>query len=174
MKDQNNDLKRVITMATAMERQTEKVEQLTAQLKAAQEELNRIELEDLPALMTELGLQEITLEDGSKIKVVEDLKCAITAKTKEQALNWLVTNNFGGLIKANVSMDVPRGERDTAEELFNYLRDEFPEFEVSLSEKVHPSTLKAFVKEQFGTGKGVPMDLFNVYPFQKAQLKRSK
>ena len=37
---------------------------------------------------------------------------------------------------------------------------------------VHPSTLKAFVKEQIERGKSLPLDILGVYVGQKSEIRR--
>jgi hypothetical protein len=43
-----------------------------------------------------------------------------------------------------------------------------------MAETVHPSTLKAFVKEQLAVGTAVPFDLFGIYPYSRAIIKEKK
>lgn len=164
-----SELKRIVKLAEILVTQTKLQKDLEAKLKIAKADVLRTEREDLPALMEEVGLKEVTLEDGSVIKIVGDVSAGITAKTKTAALDWLLKNNFGGLIKTNIAVSFGRGERDEAEKARDDLTGKYSD--VALSEAVHPATLKSFVKEQLAEGKPVPFDLFNVHPYNKATLK---
>lgn len=165
-----SDLKRVIKLAEVLAEQQARVKRLDEELKEAKKEANRTEREDLPALMSELGVQELTLEDGQKVRIKEEVDARITDKTRPAALQWLRENNFSGLIKTNVSVFFPNGEHEEAERAREALAERYEG--VTMEERVHPATLKAFVKEQMSTGAGVPMDLFNVYPYSKAVITK--
>lgn len=167
-----SDVKRIVILAQLMRQQQERVQELEDQLKDAKEMLRMTEREDLPMLMAELGISELKLEDGSVVKVVEEVDCRISDATRERALKWLADNGFGGLIKTQVVAVFGRGERDQALKAFEKLVDE--PADVSLKEEVHPSTLKAFVKEQIAAGTALPLDAFNVFFYNKATLKAAK
>lgn len=164
------EMERILSLAETLVEQQQEVDQLNEQLKEAKQRLYQTEREDLPTLMIELGLSEITLTDGSRVQIKEDLDAKITEKTRADALRWLLDNGFGGLIKTNVSLAFGRGDHDTAAEVRDRLAEEYDG--VELKEDVHHSTLKAFVKERMAAGDQIPMDLFNVYPYNKAIIKR--
>jgi hypothetical protein len=165
-----SDLERVVKLAELLEEHAANVAELKEELKAAEKALRRVEEEDLPELMSELGLTEIKLENGSVITITEDVKTSITNANAAAAHSWLVENGFGGLIKTAVSVTFGRGDHDTAEAARDALAAEYED--VSLEEKVHHSTLKAFVLEQLRNGQPVPTDLFSVYPYSKAVIKK--
>lgn len=170
-----SDMKRIVTMANQLKDAQDLVTRLEDELSEAKRVLRQIEREDLPMLMAELGISELKLEDGSVVSVKEDCECSITERTREPALRWLAENGFGGLIKVQVVAAFGRGERDEALKVFEKLAADAEEAEgtadVSLKEDVHASTLKAFVREQISEGKPLPLDLFNVVPFNKATIK---
>lgn len=162
-----SDLKRVIDLAKLLVAQRDKVELMEKELKVAQSDLRRIETEDLPELMREIGMASVTLDDGSIIEVADEVQCAITEAARKSAHEWLINNGFGGLIKTEVVVTFGRGERDEAEEFVQQVGDHHPE----LVERVHPSTLKSFVKEQLEKGVAIPFDLFGIHPYSKAKIK---
>jgi len=163
-----SELERVQKLAKLLVEKQAVVKRLDDELKAHKKELLSLEREDLPALMEELGLKDFTLSTGEKIAVVKDVEAAITEKTRYGALRWLLANNFGGLIKTVVSIEFGRGDRNKAEAVREEIAAHYDD--VELLEKVHPSTLKAFVKERMAAGEPVPADLFNVRPFSKAKI----
>lgn len=165
---ENEDLlARVVRMSDVMVRAQARVDELTEQLRLAKQDLAQIETEDLPLLMKELGLQELTLADGSKVAVKEDVNCAITEARRPEAHAWLLANGFGGLIKSEVRVAFDRGEIERAREV----AEKVGGFVV---EAVHPATLKSFVKEQRAAGTNLPTELFGIHPFDKAVLTRPR
>lgn len=164
-----SDLKRIVKLAELLKEQKAAVDQLKQKLKEAEADYRRIEREDLPQLMAEIGVNEITLDSGARVTIAEDVDTRISDANRAAAHRWLIDNGFGGLIKTAVAVTFGRGEHDAAVAVRDSLAREYPD--VSLEERVHHSTLKAFVREQLAEGRGVPMDLFGVYPYSKAIIK---
>jgi hypothetical protein len=167
-----SELKRVIELANLLVTQRTKVDQLTKDLAAEKRDLLRLETEDLPELMREIGMQSVTLEDGSSVEVVDEIDCAISEERRPVAHAWLIENGFGGLIKTEVSVAFGSGELEEATALAEELRGE--DFEPSVVDRVHPATLKSFVKEQMAKGVTIPFDLFGIHPYSKAKFKKAK
>ena len=167
-------LKRVMALAELMVAQERAVAAMENELKDAKAALLKTQTEDLPDLMEEIGMLAVTLQDGSSVKVVEDLTCGITVANRDAAHAWLIENGFGGLIKTQVITEFGRGQLDEA---INYAQEAsrlHPENPAALKDAVHPATLKSFVKEQLESGKeAFPMELFNVRPFNRAKYQKA-
>ena len=168
------DLQRIVKLATHMANQATTVESLEKQLKDAKADLRRIETEDLPELMREVGLSSIDLADGSRVEVLEEVDCSITEARRDAAHGWLVDNGFGGLIKTQVITAFERGEIEAAFEYAQQANAAWPEHPATLKDTVHPATLKSFVKEQLAAGADLPYDLFGVRPYSRAKYRRGK
>lgn len=168
-----SDLKRIVELATLMVAQQRRVEDLKRDLETAQRDLARIETEDLPELMSEVGLNSVTLDDGSVIEVKQDVQCGISEERRNAAHAWLIEHGFGGLIKTEVVVAFGRGEKEAAEE-FSAEVVQLTGHTPAVKEAVHASTLKAFVKEQLEAGVAIPFDLFGIHPYNKAKLKAAK
>lgn len=164
------ELTEIVALAELLIKQRARCEDLEEQAKQAKAAWTRTEQEDLPAAMMEAGLQELTLKDGSKIKLQEDCKAGLTEATRMPAVAWLLEHGFGGMVKTNVAVEFGRGEHDEAEQALAALAAKYPG--ATMQEAVHHSTLKAFVKEQLAAGNAIPMDLFNVHPFTKATITK--
>lgn len=132
------------------------------------ENARRMREESLPSAMNELGLTEVVLGTGEKIKVQLDVYAAIPADQRAKAYLWLEENGFGALIKTEVSVQFGREEREKALELANKLRAEG--LEANADASVHAQTLKAWLREQLGAGKVVPLDLFGARPVSTAKI----
>ena len=163
------DLQRIVQLAQLMKKIAADVAALETQLAERKRAYNKIEQEDLPTLMQELGINSMKLDDGKTIELKSDVKVALTERTREPALTWLRTHGFGGLIKTSVMVTFGRGAHEEAVSVCNALAQEYDE--VTLKEDVHHSTLKSFVMERMKKAEEIPMDLFNAYPFQKVVMK---
>lgn len=160
-------LDRLSKMAQVLLHHQRRVEALTQELADAKTAMLQVEREDLPELMRELEFTLVRLDDGSTIELKDEVDCSITEARRATAHKWLIENGFGGLIRCEVSVKFDRDEREAAWRLAEQIGG-------SVEEKVHPSTLKSFVKEQMEAGRAVPSDLFGVFPYSKAVIKPPK
>lgn len=168
-----SELKRVIILADLLAEQIRRQEDLEEQLKSTKAARQKLENEDLPTLMAEIGLSEFKLEDGSVVAIKEDVQCGISEARRAVALRWLVENNFGGIIKSEVRVAFESSQHDTAEEFAKSLAETFGSA-VNFQEAVHPATLKSFVKERLAQGEDIPFDLFGIHPFSVAKITLPK
>ena len=120
--------------------------------------------------MQTAGLTEIVLSTGEKITITEFYNAHISKANQETAYQWLVQNGHEGLIKNEVSLKFGREEDLIAQETVQALkaRGLAPE----IRQSVHPSTLKAFVKEQLTSGRDIPTEPFGIYIGSKAIIKK--
>lgn len=150
----------------------QRVEDLETELKRTQQDLAKVAQELLPEALAEHGLSELKMADGSKITVAQFVQAHISKDKQEDAFDWLRQHEFDDLIKNVVSLEFGKGEdnqaRDVMEALTN--RGYWPQNKQS----VHPSTLKAFVKEQVEKGAEIPSDLFGIFIGKKAVIKKGK
>lgn len=136
--------------------------------------LNKISMEEIPDMFNALGLQELKLSNGGKIKIIKVYSGSISEENKFAALSWLREHNFGDLIKHEIKAQLGKGEDEKAEQLCEQLLELGINY--TDTESVHAITLKAFIKEQVenmaelpsddlpeGQDDKFPMKLFNVY-----------
>jgi len=171
-KMENTGLKSIAEIARAARNQEEVVNNLEDQLKAAKRELLKLTDEDLPAMLQELGLSSFELDDGSKVTVRPTYGAHIKAENRETAFDWLRQNGFDDIIKNTVSCNFGRGEDREASEFIDYAQG--LGYAAEQKTEVHPSTLKAWVKERVETGETFPMELFGAYVGQRANIVRKK
>lgn len=150
--------------------QSSVVERLTDDLKREQNRLNQLERVDIPQLMSEFGIDQITLTDGTKIRTTKKITASIPSENRTEALHWLTENGYGGIIDTKVIVQFPVEEREAAMSAYSQFLETFGN--VQFDERVHPSRLRAFVKERVEAGdKNFPSDLFNVGSFDQAVIK---
>lgn len=162
-----SDLQRAVQLAELLLKLRDNVARLETELETAKKDMRRVEQEDLPDLMQELGLETFKLKSGETIEVKPEVDCGISEERRAKAHDWLTTNGFGGLIKTEVVAKFGRDEREAAVACAEQIGGE-------MIERVHPSTLKSFVKEQMAAGKPLPFDLFGVHPYNKVKITAAK
>jgi len=143
---------------------------LEEDLKAKKEELRLTSEQELPDAMQAAGLNQIVLSTGEKISIGEFYNAHISKANQEVAYQWLVENGHEGLIKNEVLLKFGREESEVVSETVYALQSRGLSPEVRQS--VHPSTLKAFVKEQFTSGNDIPTEPFGIYIGTKATIKK--
>lgn len=163
-------LKRVMQLAELMLQQNRFVQEIEETLKKAKEDLRRMETEALPDLMTEIGMQAVTLATGEKVEIVPDVECGINQANQEAAFEWLEENGFGALISTKVGASFGKDELELAKSLAEQIQE--MDHDVEFKMAVHPARLKSFVKEQLAANKPLPLELFGVRPFNKAKYKK--
>ena len=143
-------------------------------LRKLKEQYRQLSEEDLPQKMTELGMQDLRLEDGSRITIDMFYATRINKNNRDAAHAWLREQGHGDIIKNQVSVSFGKGEDDTALETMALLEKEglFPD----QKESVHPSTLKAFVKERIESGDNAftpdTQKLFSVYQGKRTKITK--
>ena len=142
---------------------------LKEQLKKKEDYKTKLSEEVLPSLFSEVGLTEVKLSDGRKVKVSEYYRAAIKVENREAAYTWLRNNGFGDLVKNQVTCSFGRNEDEKASSLISDLNEKG--LEPMQREWVEPSTLRAFIREQHEAGKQLPMDLLGAFVGQKTTIK---
>ena len=137
-------------------------------LKIAKNTLQKVSEEEIPSMLSELGLSEITMNDGSKISTSQYYSTRITPDKQEEAFNWLSNNGHGYIIKNTVTVSFGREENDSAVKLADELAGQG--LDPTQKKWVEPMTLKAFVREQVENGNDLPLETFNVYIGQKTRI----
>ena len=149
-----------------------KIEKSEDNLKDLKKEYQRISGEVIPTMMSEMGLAELKLHDGSHLKVSTSYRATITEANKEAAFNWLRNNGLGDIIKNEISVSFGRNEDNKAADYAELAKSSG--FQPTQKMKVEPMTLKALVRERIEAGKEMPTEIFGVYSENKTTIKRSK
>ena len=163
----SDGIQRAVKLAELLIELRGNVTRLESELATAKEDMRRVEQEDLPDLMQELGLETFKLKSGEVIEVKNEVECSISEDRRAVAHEWLTSNGFGGLIKTEVVVKFGRDEHDAAVACAESVGGE-------MIERVHPMTLKSFIKEQMEAGRAIPFDTFAVRPFNKVKITLKK
>lgn len=135
-------------------------------------DLLRLATEDIPELMSELGLEKLRLETGEELTVAREVYASIPKANYEHAMQWLEDKGFGGLIKTELNVYFDRGAQQAALDAYEEMRAKG--FEAETHAAVHPQTLKAFIKERLEANAEFPMELFGARAVNTAKIKPPK
>ena len=176
--DKQDPMKRTDNIQSLAD-QVEKLDSLNKRLalqedniKNTKKDIDRLSGEVIPTMMTEMGLSELKLQDGSHLKVATSYKAHISEANKEMAFNWLRDNGLGDIIKNEVLVSFGRNEDNKAASYAELAKSQG--FQPTQKMKVEPMTLKALVRERLEAGKEMPTEIFGVYTENKTTIKRNK
>ena len=148
------------------------IEEMEAKLKNLKKSRDTISGDIIPTMMSEMGLAELKLQDGSHLKVSTSYRATITEANKEAAFNWLRNNGLGDIIKNEISVSFGRNEDNKAADYAALAQERG--YQPTQKLKVEPMTLKALVRERIEAGKEMPTELFGVFSENKTTIKRNK
>ena len=177
-KDQQDAMKKTDNIQSLAD-QVEKLEELQSRLqtqeqimKDTKKQIERISGEVIPTMMSEMGLAELKLQDGSHLKVSTSYRATITEANKEAAFTWLRNNGLGDIIKNEISVSFGRNEDNKAATYAELAKGQG--FQPTQKMKVEPMTLKALVRERIEAGKEMPTEIFGIFSENKTTIKRNK
>jgi hypothetical protein len=165
-------LQTVAEIARKIRDEEEYISSLESDLKKAKKGLLKLTDEDLPTMLTEIGLSSMKLDDGSEVTVKQTYGASILVDNRPAAYEWLREKGYDDIIKNTVACQFGRGEDDKAAS-FKAIAEKEGHYAEQKTE-IHPQTLRAFVKERVENGDDFPMELFGAYVGQRAVIKRSK
>ena len=148
------------------------IEDTESRLKLLKKKRDHISGDIIPTMMSEMGLAELKLHDGSHLKVSTSYRATITEANKEAAFNWLRNNGLGDIIKNEISVSFGRNEDNKAASYAELAKGQG--FQPTQKMKVEPMTLKALVRERIEAGKDMPTEIFGVFSENKTTIKRNK
>ena len=145
------------------------IEDAEQHLKALKQEKHKLSVENMPVLMEEMGMERMDV-DGVTVSRKMIVHASIPVDRKEEAFAWLRENGLDDIIKNDVTCSFGKGEDNVAGDVVGLLQERG--FDPKTKTHVHPSTLKAFVKERVTDGKPIDLDMFGAYINNAAEIRR--
>ena len=155
-----------------LEKMNSGIEKTEESLKEQKKQKDHVSMEVIPTLMSEMGLAELKLIDGSMVTVKPNYSASITVANREAAFNWLRNNGLGDIIKNEISVSFGRNEDNKAADYASLAQERG--YQPTQKLKVEPMTLKALVRERIEAGKEMPTELFNVFVGNQTTIKRKQ
>ena len=147
----------------------QQIEDAENHIKSLKQEKHRLSVENIPALMDEMGVERIDV-DGLTVERKMIISASIPKDREDEAFSWLRENGLDDIIKNDVTCSFGKGQDNSAKNVIAILQD--AGFDPATKTHVHPSTLKAFVKERVTDGKPIDLDMFGAFISNAAQLRR--
>ena len=168
--DDLSGLSKLIQKQLNLDSEIENMEETMKEMKRERDILSQ---ETIPTKMQELGINETTMKDGSKVTVKEGFHCRIPKAKEEEALQYLKQEGLGDIIKNQVSTSFGTGEDNMAGDLAGYIESNFG-ITPDVKKSVHPSTLKATLKKRHEEGLTDPDDLFGIFIRPETKITKGK
>lgn len=173
----NNALREVADLAQRQIELEDRIAKGRAYLADLEDRLKDVQSIDIPAAMSAAGLSMFALENGAVVKVEDFTAASISEANRAAAFAWLRDNKFGSLIKNVMSLQFGMGQdllaREIAKACAAALKKHKLDVPIEQKESVHPSTLRAFVKERLAEGKALPPEI-TVVQVPTTKITRSK
>jgi hypothetical protein len=160
------NLSNLVRSLRNVEQQIADAEQHVKTLKA---EKHKLSVELIPSLMDEMGVERVDV-DGVTVSRKMMVHASIPVDRREDAFSWLREQGLDDIIKNDVIVSFGKGEDNIAGDVVGMLEERG--FEPSTKTHIHPSTLRAFVKERVEAGKPIDLDMFGAFVANTAEIKR--
>lgn len=160
-----NILTRIAEAARLQLKLEQELSGLEKDVETKKEELRRVAETVLPDLMEEAQQEELKTADGIKVKVSERIQASIPKKDPARAVKcfkFIEDQGDERLIKRSFKIEFGREEEKWADKFERDLKQRKRPLNVVRDKTVHPSTLKAYIKEKLESGVDVPLDAFSV------------
>ena len=161
--------KQLSDLVRALRNVEKQIDDAETHLKTLKQEKHKLSVENIPALMDEMGMDRVDV-DGLTVTRKMIVSASIPQDRKEEAFAWLRENGLDDIIKNDITCSFGKGEDNLAGDVVGLLHERG--FDPKTKTHVHPSTLKAFVKERVTDGKPIDLDMFGAYINNAAEIRR--
>lgn len=178
------ELKEIIAQAELAEALQAEIAVDAAVIKTKAATLRGLLVETIPSMFIENGLQDITLTSGAKVGLKMIFAVSMPApgtvagakperrkelsKRVTACINWIKKHKGAALVKHVVTVQFDAGTEGEARALFAELRKR--KLNPSGSKSVNANSLKAFLKEKWMADVEIPVELFETYTGQEAEI----
>lgn len=166
----NNEVAAIADLCKRANEKKELIAKMEEELKQLKKELLKLTDEDIPDTMTEIGVSEYKLIDGSSVTLKPTYGAHISEDNQQEAFQWLRDNELDDIIKNTVSVEFGRKEDEQALAFKELVEEQ--KYEPVQVTNIHPQTLKAFIRERIEKGMEIPNHLFGVWAGQRAVIKK--
>jgi hypothetical protein len=145
-----------------------------AEIKSLKDREFQLENEVIPSMIEGAGVKSLTLNDGSKVSVKDQLRANITMENEDYCFSRLQELGLDDVVKNEVKLTFGRGQDSDATNLITELQDRglYP----SNKKAVPWNTLSKLLEEQIAKGSmtSVDQEKFGVYTFKKVKIESKK
>jgi len=158
------DLKDVKRLAARLIKIDDEIEQCENYIARAKKEREDIRVRILPNVMFELGIDSVTIDNHHcKLEPMVQATLPKEPEARLDAVNWLVANGHGGVVKRELKVDLPKGDGYTEFAVKEAVQEAAPGLNVSTYYNVHHSTYSALIRQLVREGAPIPTDVLGVF-----------
>lgn len=169
----DNQIKSISALVEKMLGLEAEVEAAEASLKDLHERFRKVSEVDIPEAMNSAGTKELKMNDGSVLSVTTRYKINISKERRPGAIDWLTENKHEALVRAVVTVELPRGDTERAEKLCKTLAEMGVQPAMTLD--VNTASVEALINELLvEQGVQVPEKVFGIFKLNRAKLKKPK
>ena len=159
-----SDLKDVRRLAARLVAIEDEISECEARIAVLKKEREEVRVHTLPGIMFELGIDSVTIDNHHcKLEPLVQATLPKDPEQRQQAVEWLVDNGHGGIVKRELKVDLPKGDAVTEELVRDAVTDAAPGLVVATTYNVHHSSYTALARQLVRDGVTVPTDLLGVY-----------
>ena len=118
----NQKISELSKMCSELRSIQNEIDELEKQVEIKKKAERRIATEVIPAMLSEAGVSELKLSDGSSVRLKTNYFSRIPKDRVDEAMNWLRENNFADLIRSELSFPFTKGQDELAQSLENFIK----------------------------------------------------
>lgn len=151
-----------------LEKQITEVELL---LKKLNGRANELKISIIPDKMAEVGLNDFTMTDGTRLKVEDFVSGSLPKDPVRRAQAIAALEQVGGarIIRNEINLEFEKSQHNEAMALADELRGKG--FAAEVKSGVHPQTYLAFIRECMRNGEAVDADKLGVFIGRKTKVE---
>ena len=136
----------------------------SSDLAALKKEREEVRVHTLPGIMFELGIDSVSIDNHHcTLEPLVQASLPKDPESRQRAVDWLVDNGHGGIVKRELKVDLPKGDAATEEVVRDAVREASPGLVVSTNYNVHHSSYSALARQLVREGSAIPTDLLGVF-----------
>lgn len=149
------------------------IDQTEEDLKRMRGDLHKIKTLHIPDMMTSMQLDEVTFK-GWQVKINDFVSGSLPKDPdrRKKALDWLVDNDGGGLIKTELKLHFAKSQHNEALSVASEL--EHGGYAPEVDSSVHSSTLKSYARQRIKDGDPIDPETLGLYVGKVADIKMKK
>ena len=166
--NRNDLIDQLTNKAKEMKNKADEIKKLKHELEQTETQYNILSSQEIPFLMSQIGMQSFTLSDGTFF-TVKPILVIHTAKDRMDAIDqWLTEHGHGGMVKTKIDISLPKASRRLPE-----IEEALKEMGVpfAVAKDIHYQTLNKWGREMEAEGMVIPEDLFTVFRTTKTYIE---
>jgi hypothetical protein len=165
----STDLKDVKALAMKQLELEGFVAKAEASLKTAKGELEKIQLNQLPAALKAAGIPSFTLENGMVVSYAEDMKVSVPKARKDAIIKKMKEWGYSGNVANTITIDLGKGDNNTGAVILDHAKE--LGVEATMAEDIPTGTVKKALNARIKEGKNDDLAFFGAFSFTKSTVK---